>query len=224
MADNSSVEIAIKWESPFTCIMAGATGSGKTSLLYQILKYGKHMFTSEPKKIIYCYGVYQHLYDDMKVTLPHVQFFEGLPSRDDLDMWGTESGHKILILDDLLQKAAKNTDIVDLFCQYSHHLNFSTFFLVQNLFANGKQFRTISLNTHYFILFKNQRDQLQIQTLGRQIFPGQLNYFMDAYKKATESQFGYLLIDLHPRTEKYKLRTRILPGQLMSVFLPVNKT
>lgn len=221
--DQASMDTAIKLESPLNCIVVGATCSGKTHLLYEILKHGEHMFTAKPTKIIYCYGVYQSLYDDMKTSISNIQFFEGLPSREDLDMWGLEKGHKILILDDLLQKAAKNTDIVDLFCQYSHHLNFSTFFVVQNLFANGKQFRTISLNTHYFILFKNQRDQLQIQTLGRQMFPGQLHFFTEAYQKATDPKYGYLLIDVSPHSDpKYKLRTHILPGQLMSVFLPEN--
>lgn len=216
-------EALIKFESPCTCIIAGPTGSGKSTLLYQILKHNKGLFSSEPKKIIYCYGVYQGLYDDMKATISHIQFFEGLPSRDDIDTWGVESGHKVLILDDLLQKAAKNVDIVDLFCNYSHHMNISTFFIVQNVFANGVQFRTVSLNTHYFILFKNLRDQLQIQNLGRQMFPGQIRYFMDAYRKATETKYGYLLIDLSPHSDpQYKLRTHILPGQLMNVYLPEN--
>ena len=101
-----------------------------------------------------------------------------------------------MVLDDLLQKAAKSSDIVDLFCQYSHHLNFSTFFVVQNLFADG--ISCISLNTHYFILLKTLRDQLQICTLGRQIFPGKLPYFMDAYHKATAPKYAYLVIDLSP--------------------------
>ena len=158
----------------------------------------------------------------MKANVSNLEFFEGLPTKDNLDIWGTDPEHKILILDDLLQKAAKSTDIVDLFCQYSHHLNFTTFFVVQNLFADG--IRCISLNTHYFLLLKQLRDQLQIKTLGRKIFPGQTQYFMDAYKKATEQKYSYLLIDLSPHSKfpKYKLRSNILPGQLMSVYLPDN--
>ncbi|MCG8049061.1 MAG: hypothetical protein JAY66_25830 [Candidatus Thiodiazotropha taylori] len=204
--------------------MAGATGSGKTTLLFEILRHGTQMFSAEPKRVIYCYGVYQKLYDEMKLHLPHIWFYEGLPSKDDLEAWSAEQpGMKVLVLDDLLQKAAKNPEIVDLFCQYSHHLNFSTFFLVQNLFADG--IRCVSLNTHYFILLKNTRDQLQVQTLGRQVLPGQVTYFMDAFRKATEPKYGYLLIDLSPHSDpKYKLRTRILPGQLTIVYLPEKNT
>ena len=217
-------ESLIKLESPCTAIICGPTSCGKTSLLYDILKHAKGIFSSKPKQIFYCYGIYQSLYDDMKTNIPNIHFFSGVPTREDLESWGADSSHKILILDDVLQRAAKNIDVADLFCQYSHHLNFSSFLLTQNIFANGKQFRTISLNTHYFIMFKSQRDQLQIQTLGRQMFPSMTRYFNDAFSKATEKQYGYLLIDAHPRGSIYKLRTNILPGQLMCVFLPDNST
>ena len=182
------------------------------------------MFQSLPKKIYYAYGVYQDMYDEMKRDIPNIEFISGLPNREDLESWGIQTnGLKLLILDDLLQKASQNSDIVDLFCQYSHHLNFSVFFVTQNLFSQGKQFRTISLNAHYFILFKNQRDQTQIQTLGKQIFTGETKFFMDAYHKATNKKYGYLLLDLSPHSNpQYKLRTNIFPDQITTAYLPKN--
>ena len=47
---------------------------------------------------------------------------------------------------------------------------------MQNVFANGQYFRIISLNTGYFLLFKQNRDQSQILALAKQAFPGQLFY------------------------------------------------
>ena len=95
------------------------------------------------------------------------------------------------------------------------------FFVVQNLFTGGKYFRTISLNSHYFILFNNQRDQLQIQTLAKQMFPSETKYFMDAYKKATKKKYSYLLVDVSPHSEPlYKLRTDIFPHHTLTVFRP----
>ena len=154
------------------------------------------MFTSPPKKIIYCYGAYQDLYDKMQRDIPNIEFCNRLPSRDDLDSWNCACpGAKILVLDDLLQKAIKNADIVDLFIQFSHHIHYNVFFISQSLFANGM--RCISLNTHYFLLMKQPRDQLQIKTLGRQIMPGDTAYFMSSYKQATQERYSYLLVDLH---------------------------
>ena len=88
-----------------------------------------------------------------------------------------EPGHKILILDVLMEKASKSQDNVDVYCQYSHHLNFTSWLICQNVFIATRQFRTISLNTHYFILFRNQRDEQQIQTLGRPMFPGKQIFY-----------------------------------------------
>lgn len=90
-------ESLIKFESPSTFIICGGTGSGKTSLLYQILRHGRGIFTSPPKKIFYCYGVYQGLYDEMKTNISNIEFFEGLPSKENSEIWGTESSHKILM-------------------------------------------------------------------------------------------------------------------------------
>ena len=67
-------ESLIKLKDPLNCILAGNSGSGKTSLTFEILKHSKGIFTTEPKKFIYCYGVYQRLYDDMKATIPHIEF------------------------------------------------------------------------------------------------------------------------------------------------------
>ncbi|MES9881406.1 MAG: hypothetical protein ABW185_11050 [Sedimenticola sp.] len=183
------------------------------------------MFAKPPKIIHYCYGVDQPLYTEMKENITGIEFHEGLPARDDLEAWNIrEPGHKILILDDIMQKCSKSVDIVDVYCQFSHHWNYTCWLICQNCFSASPQFRTLSLNTHYIFLFKNHRDQLQVQTLGRQMFPGQTKYFMDAYRKATEKKYKYLLVDLSPHSDpEYKLRTDILPGQLTIVFLPENK-
>ena len=73
-------------------------------------------------------------------------------------------------------------------------MNYKVFFLVQNVLGDSKKLRMISLNAHYFVIFKNQRHQGKVQTLGSQIFPGLTSFFMDAYKKAVS--YGYYLIDI----------------------------
>ena len=51
-------------------------------------------------------------------------------------------------------------------------------YLTQNLFPPGKLSRTISLNSHYIVVFKNPRDSLGISTLAKQMFPGRTKYLM----------------------------------------------
>ena len=94
-------------------------------------------------------------------------------------------------------------------------------YLTQNLFYKSKQTRTMSLNAHYIVLFKNPRDAMQISTLGRQMYPGQNKFLVEAFKNATEKPFGYLLLDLKPDTdEKYRVRTNIFPDERQYVYIP----
>lgn len=193
---------------------------GKSTFVFQLLKHTDGAFTKPIKAIYYCYSVDQPLFAEMKKAIPHITFFEGLPTKADLETWHMkEPEHKVLIIDDLMIESSNDKSMSQVFCKLAHHFRFFCLLISQNAFCPGREFRTISLNTHYFFLFKNGRDELQIQTLGRQIFPGQVKFFMDAYKKATAEKYGYLLVDLSPHSDpKYKLRTNILPDQLMIVY------
>ena len=63
----------------------------------------------------------------------------------------------LLVLDDLMSECSKDQRVSDLFTRGSHHKGISVLYLTQNLFPPGKLSRTISLNSHYFIIFKNPR-------------------------------------------------------------------
>jgi len=66
---------------------------------------------------------------------------------------------------------------------------------MQNLFVQGKSSRTISFNTNYLILFKKPWDTNQVAVLGRQMYPGNVKYFMECNQDTTIRPFGYLMID-----------------------------
>lgn len=219
-------EAVLKIPCPSSSIFSGPSGSGKSTLVYEILKHARGMFEKIPNQIIYCYNIYQNeLFDRMKKDVDNLQFFQGIPKKEDLQIWSSVGQNSVLVIDDLMSQCAISQDICDLFTIFSHHMNFTVFFLVQNLFAHGKLFCTISLNAHQFALFQNQRDMLQIKAFAKQCYPEQTKYFMDAFIKATSSKkFGYLFIDLSPHLSGeeilYRLRTNILPGETCIVYLP----
>lgn len=216
--------VVIKFISPFICIVAGSSSSGKTTLVFEILKHSGDMFTEPPVQIMYAYGSWQTKFTEMQQSISNIEFFEGLPTKQDLDTWAINGQHRILVLDDLMSVAEHDKSTLDLFTKHSHHMNISVFFIVQNLFSGGKYFRSISLQAHYFILFKNRRDELQIHTFARQLFPSNVQYFMDAYRKATKDKYQYIFVDISPHSaSEYSLRSQILPGQLLSVFVPKKK-
>ena len=80
-------------------------------------------------------------------------------------------------------------------CIDSQHHQLTVIHILQNLFQKGKSMRTASLNCHYLILMANKRDTLQINTLGRQVFPGQLKIVMRSFELATQEKCSYLLLE-----------------------------
>ena len=106
-----------------------------------------------------------------------------------------------------------------LFTKRSHHKNISVMLLTQNIFHQSKHSRTINLNTHYMVIFKNVRDASQITNLGKQMYPGSVNYLRASYEDTTSNPYGYLLIDLKPDTpDSLRLRTDIFPGEIHYVY------
>ena len=205
----------LPFESPSTFLLAGPSQSGKSTWVKRVIAEKDLMFRVPPVKVVYAYGAWQPMFAEMK----DVQFHEGLPTQNDLDEWSGQ--HLLLILDDVMGQASNSPEIMSIFTVQCHHKMISTFYLCQNIFPPGRCSRTISLNCHYIILYKNKRDVLQIQTLGKQIFPGQSSFFVDAYQDAVSEPYGYLVCDLHPTTDKrFQIRTHIFPGDTPWIYMP----
>jgi hypothetical protein len=108
--------------------------------------------------------------------------------------------------------AETNDNTASIFTRGSHHKDISVVYLSQNLFYGSKHNRTISLNTHYLMLFKNPRDATQIEFLARQMFPSNPKYLTQSFRDATGKAYGYIFIDLKPDTDdNMRLKTDIFP-------------
>jgi hypothetical protein len=70
-------------------------------------------------------------------------------------------------------------------------------------------------------VFKNARDASQMQTLGKQLYPGNGGILTESYSDATKPLYGYLVIDSSPHVDdRYRLRTNVFPGEDMIVYVP----
>ena len=195
-----------------TISISGGTGSGKSRLLFRILKQQKQLFMKPPSKIMYCYGIYQELFEEMEDELTNITFHQGLPTFEEVKEFTNGSPNTLICIDDLMESVVKNTDIERLFSQGAHHLDTTIVYINQNLFCQGKHARTISLNTHYIILLRSPRQASQIQYLGRQIMPNNPKAVVESYEDCMKTPFGYLIINLSPyANEDERLITRIFP-------------
>ena len=209
-SDSYGEAINLCLKHPFTMIIAGPTGCGKTVwVLGKLVRLRSVITDVPPQRILYFYGSsFQPIFND---HASHVEFIYGFPSPELMGSSARPPSPKWIIIDDLMEEASNSKGIANLFTRGSHHDNVSVIFLVQNLFAKGKEFRTISLNAHYLVLFKNPRDRSTIYSIGRQIFPENTKFLYEAYADATASSpYSYLFIDLKPDTsEKARILTNL---------------
>ena len=177
---------------PFTCVMAGPTGCGKSTLIKNIIAYKSELINPVPEWVVWFYGEWQPMYE----TLPDVEFIEGVPNLKTLE------GKKKtwIIIDDFMNET--DQAISNLSTKGSHHQDLSVLHLVQNVFDKNKHTRTISLNAHYLILFKNPQDASQITHLAKQMYPGHVHYLQEVFGDTTSKAFEYL-IDLKQDTRPF---------------------
>ena len=64
-----------------------------------------------------------------------VEFYEGLPTRDEVNNWSESRQHMVLVLDDMMQCIVNNVEVQHFFTASSHHRNISIIVLSQNIFA-----------------------------------------------------------------------------------------
>ena len=205
----------IKLHSPFCAVISGQSGSGKTSFIIKLLQHKNEVFNENFKNILYCYGQYTKLIPNLQKL--DVKINQGFPSNELLH---SIQKPLLLILDDLML-VSKREVLAELFTKKSHHSNISIVYVTQNLFE--KPMKIVRDNSQYIILLNSPSSALQIRTLGSQLFPSNLKYFLSAYKAAvSDKKYGYLLIDLHPvSSEELRLRTNIFKeDDFQIIFIP----
>ena len=106
---------------PSSVIIAGPSGSGKSELVEQWLRY-LNVFQVKPNKIVYAYDRWQPRFDRMQKK-DGIQFHRGLPDPRHLTQWFGRTRGGVLVLDDLMEEGGQDKRLLDLFTKDSHHRN-----------------------------------------------------------------------------------------------------
>ena len=95
--------------------VSGATMSGKSFWTFRLLREKHVMFTSPPMKVLYCYGMYQPLFETMEKEFPFITFHQGLPTEEQLCQFSSPSTCNLVILDDLMDSVTSSPEMENLF-------------------------------------------------------------------------------------------------------------
>ena len=177
-------------------MVCGPSHAGKSSFVMELLDRRHEIFRDIPKRIVWCYGIYQH---DLIQQLHE----KGYETHRDIIPESEIRPHDVIVLDDLLHESKNSQDVTTMFTRAAHHKPCFIIFIMQTLFPPGKEARTRSLNTHYYVIFKNPRDKSQIEYLARQILPHHSRALIAAFESATEKPHSYLFLDLTQECPDY---------------------
>ena len=215
----------LRFKTPSSFILAGASQCGKTSLTLNIIRHAAELF-EDPRcaqNVVYFYNQWQNSYEGVKKEGIIHKWINELPTADKIEdetLSYKDRGGSIIVIDDFANQIGK--DIAQVFTVLSHHMRAVIIFLTQNLFSKNPVYRDISLNATYILLFKNPRDSSQISHFARQFAPGKTNYIIDSFREATKRPYSYMLFDHHQGTpEILRVRSSCLPHELpMKIWLP----
>ena len=210
--DQSQPLKEMTFRHPFSMMVTGPSGSGKTEWTRKLLL--SLLVQPPPERILWCFGQWQPLYEDLQKRIPCIEFIRGIPDYLDNAQFMEPSKRNLIIFDDLMTEAKCDQRIADLFTKGSHHRNISIVYLTQNVFPQGRACRDIALNMQYLVLFNNPIDRQQVATLARRIYPSICATFMRKFEDATATPYGYLALDLKSSTsEQDRLQTDIFVDQ-----------
>ena len=147
-------------------------------------------------------------------SMPHIEFVKGIPTALEQDSHFDVNKRNLIVFDDQMIDASKDKRIVNLFTRGSHHRNLSETYIVRNLIHHGKGSRSISLNNHYLVLFRNPRFRFSNLDSGKANVSRAKWFLFNQYEEAVKRRFGCLLIDLKTTTQdNFRLRTNVLPSE-----------
>lgn len=190
-SDFSNKELKLKL--PFGMLVSGPSSSGKSTFLTKFLAETADLIEPKPLSVLYCFG-------EMSSIVPILQkvginVYAGVPPEELIRKFPKPL---LLILDDLLLSIDEER-LSSIFLKQSHHQQFAVIFVTQNLFE--RKIKVARQNAQYIVLMRSPNSALSVRNIGVQLFPGRLNFFLSAYRQATERPYGYLLIDMHASSD-----------------------
>ena len=105
----------LTFQQPFSMMVTGPSGSGKTKWTRKLLL--SSLVQPPPEQILWCFGQWQPLYEDLQKRFPCIEFIRGIPDYLNNSQFIGFTKRNLIILDDLMTEAKCDQRIADLFYQ-----------------------------------------------------------------------------------------------------------
>lgn len=183
--------------------VCGPSQIGKTRFIHQVIDELDYVFKEpQPKHVLYCYSIWQDAYTKMKEDHgDKIMFHLGLPESEKIKKVANMYPGTLLVMDDCLEPIIDRPEILSLFVEKVHHYKLNLAYILHHIFAAGKNRRTLTLQTQYFVLFPNRVDQLSFEIFSRHLGRKESSEFMEIYSDIKKSEYNYFVVDCHARSK-----------------------
>ena len=179
----------------------GPSECGKSTFIYNLLKYRDSVFAEKFTRIIYCMpeqteGSRAAYIASLREICENISIEEGLPDLHNHSL-KTNSEPKLLILDDLSSALLRHSDYVQLMTVGSHHHNLSIIYTSQNYYQKSSDGRTFQRQLTMKVMFEDRSDRTVLTNISRQTF-GSTTYLHRCFellkRRCPEENHPYLFI------------------------------
>lgn len=213
----------LRLQLPNHALFVGATMSGKTSLLLNILNRADQCIEPVPKTILLYYDQHQEAYEKLKRDLSHVGIDVSLRQGGEnlsLEEFEKHDHQTLLVIDDAGEQTAASQSIAKI-ATNGRHKNLSLWLIWHSLFSKHPASRIIAQNSAYVFFLPSPRLGSQIHSLDSQLrYSGALS---SAYAISIEEKDRlnrYLLLDLAASTPNiFRLRSRVTDPNAQILYL-----
>lgn len=198
-------------------IISGLPASGKTWNVQQLLEHKGTIYTEPVTRVIFCYRVWQPVYDTIKANDPSVIFVTTTAEVD--EHLESDEGHSLVIYDDMMSDVIFNSNeyFINMFTVRLRHQKISAVLVTHLLFHKG--LRELNRNCYQFLL-TNIPNQSTVSNFFQQFDKLNWREMVQIYLSCMKTdEFPTFFYSRHPQTPPdIRLRNRLVPSKGVVAF------
>ena len=219
-----------RFKTPCSIVVSGPSQAGKSTFLFNLVKFRNEMFTSRFDRIIYCLPERKipkkkDFIENLKSECTSIEIIGGLPSVSQLNL-DLNTLPVLLLVDDQMTQILKDAEMLELLTLDGHSENITFCFTMQNYYESSKFGKTMIRNCHYRVFFNNPIEKSYLSTISTQIANSSTFFeanFQFLYKRFPDAGSHYLVVDGQFRSKgrDFWCRSQIFPEQKGGEISPI---